>query len=919
MEINIYIHMESILRKRVSRLEIKTADSPCRGSLEWYRQRHEMLTASEVPTALGENRYENEQTLMNRKVKFMEASIDNEDWVTQRQPIALDIYRMMNPQEEIIELNLVTHPSIKWLGSGSINLTRSGKLVSIVAPKHRRIRGSSAENEDEAALKYFFQVAQIKLEITNVNLCDFVQVGFSVYDNKHEWENQKCKSKTVAGQTIIPAKHDLFIKQTQKTLYWIVDTYKCDTIERESYWFRCVALPRLKHFHRQWIQYKKAGLGKLAKDVSVPVMTAASEDEWDEWVSATKTHNYMRSDCLLDWLDYYVGHPKNMPNIQVQKIQTKSTNIRGDIPSYHGFLMERGVEFEDLVLQNLYKRFRDHIVSVASGAEARSIPRANETIEAMKKGVPIIYQGVLHDHQRKTYGMPDLIVRSDWLNKLVVHPCITTEMAEQPAPDLGNNPWHYRVIDIKLSSLRFNADLRTLRNQKNLACYKAQVCIYNDAVAQIQGYTPSAAYILGRQWTCDRVGLMPNKSKDPFDRLGVVDFTNFDYPILAQTTDAIEWIRRMRTEGKTWSICPPSVPELYPNMNNDHDGPWYAIKKRLANQNSEITMLWHCGVKHREKALQYGICSWTDPECTVETLGMTGPKRVPILEAILNVNKRKDTLVLPCHIKNNMHRWKFTQDYCDFYVDIEAVNDVIMGPGTVSEDINSLIFMIGVGYVSSHNNKWEFKAFVVNEISMDEELRIIFEFEDFILKLCRSKNKLRLFHWGHYDRNIFQKKLRQYGLDNSKLGPECWVDFLRVVKAEPVVIRGALNFGLKEMAKAMHKHGLIKNYYEQHSVCSNGLSAMIAAWNCHLEAKKLKVSMQMLPLMKSVKSYNEMDCKLVWEIVHYLRTYHVDSKQANTIADIAGINEPQSHNECRKRKRNDSSSKVIIHKKFKIC
>ena len=930
--------MESIIRKRVARLEQLASKAPERGSLEWYRRRHDMLTASDVPTAMDENRYESSSALLRRKTKFMEASIDKADWVTERQPVALDIYRLMHPGEELVELSLISHPGITWLGSGSVNVTRSGKLVAVVAPHHRTIRGDDKNNDDEYALEYFWKVAQTKLEICNLNRCDFVQVSFTVFHNQQAWEREQQSSVRTRsnrgkffGQTVIPAKEDeLFLLQRkQTTVYWRVDTYKCDEIERDSAWFRRTALPRLKLFWKQLKYYKKHGLGELVRQqreiqpIGIRNLRLSNDNnkqqhidkEWNEWVSASKVHNYFRSDCLLDWLNYYVGDNRTSTTIKTIATPTTPTTPDNSKPNYQQFIMERGVEFEDRVIRNLYHRFRDHIVAIASGAEAQSKERASETIDAMKRGVPIIYQAVLHDYSRKTYGMPDLLVRSDWLNRIVTHPCIDPETAKIPAPKLPDSQWHYRVIDIKLSTLRFNVDLRTLRNQGSIPCYKGQVAVYNDAVGYIQGYTPNNAYLLGRKWTCHSASEGFQSVNDPFDRLGVVDFTSFDYPILPRVEDAIAWIRRMRTEGHEWTLSPPSIPELYPNMNNEYDAPWHGVKKRLSRNNAEITALWHCGVKNREHALQYGIDRWTDPECTVETLGMTGPKRVPILEAILAINKsrRNDVLVLPRFIRNNYQNWKTKDGFMDFYVDIEAVNDVVMG----EDDSCSLIFMIGVGFVTD-SGTWQFRAFAVDQITKDEELRIILEFHDYVLRLAQTENKeIRLIHWGHYDRTMFMKKVQQYQLETTwQLTRDCWLDFLTVVKTEPVVVRGALNFGLKEVAKALYQHGLIRHYYQHDSVCSNGLNAMIAAWNCHLEAKTRGVSMQTLPLMKSVTKYNEMDCKLVWEIVDYLRSNHVSST-TTTIADIIHTTTTR-----RKRKRNPQQQQQKTtrkHKKIKIC
>ena len=53
-----------------------------------------------------------------------------------------------------------------------------------------------------------------------------------------------------------------------------------------------------------------------------------------------------------------------------------------------------------------------------------------------------------------------------------------------------------------------------------------------------------------------------------------------------------------------------------------------------------------------------------------------------------------------------------------------------------------------------------------------------------------------------------------------------WFDFLtRVVREEPVVVRGAMGFGLKDVAQAMFNLGLIDTNWEQGP--GHGLGAMV--------------------------------------------------------------------------------------------
>jgi hypothetical protein len=66
----------------------------------------------------------------------------------------------------------------------------------------------------------------------------------------------------------------------------------------------------------------------------------------------------------------------------------------------------------------------------------------------------------------------------------------------------------------------------------------------------------------------------------------------------------------------------------------------------------------------------------------------------------------------------------------------------------------------------------------------------------------------------------------------------------------------------------MQKHGMIKGTLD--SSCDNGMSAMIKAWKVYQSDKDVDASEK----MKDIVKYNEFDCKVLWEILSYLRKNH---------------------------------------------
>ena len=623
--------------------------------------------------------------------------------------------------------------------------------------------------------------------------------------------------------------------------------------------------------------------------VAVPV----SHEDWRQWVSAGRTRNWMLDDPLIDWLQLY---GKSHGYIPRQEVEGYDKDL-----DFLEFIFDRGREFEAGIL----RLFREQYEVTTIARDYREISRldkAEETFEAMRRGVPIIYQAVLWDAHNMNYGSPDFLVRSDVLRCLF--PESTSEQgAAASAPDLGANGWHYLVVDTKFTTLRLSSSGAELANGGGAPAYKAQLYIYNRMLGRLQGFEPPESYLLGRGWQRTQGGVT-HRGSNAMERLGPVPQSGTvanGVPIANAVEEALRWVRRVRTQGRDWQLLPkPSVPELYPNMSNaddadmmleirptemepglEEDGPvgqWVGVKRWLAGELKELTQLWQVGVGKRKQAHADGWCRWDDPGLTADAVGVGGPKTGPVLEQILAVNTHDGSPVRPLRVEKTREEWHATPSI-EFYVDFEYCNDLNDDFSKLPEKGGQpLIFMIGCGHVES--GEWKFKSLVANRLTEDEELRIIHEWVVHMAavrdRLDPSNGKPRIFHWSRAELTALDnaynsaRARRQERADWPELG---WYDFLaKVMREEPVVVRGALGFSLKAVANAMHSHGIIETDWAESPI--DGLGAMVGAWRCDEEARKQGVAMTRLSLMDEIVRYNEVDCKAMMEIVRYLRTNH---------------------------------------------
>jgi len=136
-------------------------------SPEWLALRENLLTASDVASALGHNRYERPDDLLRKKVlKTAWAGNAATEHGTRLEPVARDLYDAQTGRKTH-EIGLVQHPRYPFLGGSADGVTEDGILVEIKCPLTRKI-----ENK---VPKHYMPQIQLLLEILDLDVCDFVQ------------------------------------------------------------------------------------------------------------------------------------------------------------------------------------------------------------------------------------------------------------------------------------------------------------------------------------------------------------------------------------------------------------------------------------------------------------------------------------------------------------------------------------------------------------------------------------------------------------------------------------------------------------------------------------------------------------------------------------------------------------------------
>ena len=607
------------------------------------------------------------------------------------------------------------------------------------------------------------------------------------------------------------------------------------------------------------------GIDALTLNASAKADVPSSREEWDAWVSATATRNFVLGNPLIDWLARH-GAAAGFDRDDASSDHDPRTD-------FTSFIMRKGIEFEAAIAAHL-ATLRPLIKLSATPGEVRDLAVAERTFAAMAGGAPIIHQGVLRDAATRTYGAPDFLVRSDVLSELFPG-AIDDDEAARPAPGLGGERWHYVVVDAKFTTVHLLAG-GGVGNSGSAPAFKAQLFIYNRALGRLQDYEPREAFLLGRGIEHTVQG-QTHRSSSAMEELGPVSMD--DDALGMRVAAACEWVRRVRTEGARWSALPlPSVHELWPNMSETADFPWHDAKAKIAHDLSELTLLWQVGPDKRDAAHRAGITSWRDERLSPAAVGIVGGSRGPVLQALLDANRDDGgPPVRPAHVRAHEADWR-PVPALEFYVDFETVSDLNDDFAEIpARGGQPLIFMIGCGH--TEDGRWVFEQFVAERLSEEHEALAIEAWVAHMASLAAAHGMAEpgpyVIHWSPAERSTLETAYNS--ARNRHPGREwpavrwfdCWKN---VALGEPVVVRGALNFGLKSVAKALHALGIIESSWEDSPL--DGLGAMVGAWWCDGEAARTGARLGDVELMREIGRYNEIDCKGMMEVIRYLREHH---------------------------------------------
>jgi len=584
----------------------------------------------------------------------------------------------------------------------------------------------------------------------------------------------------------------------------------------------------------------------------------------NSWNSASSVHNYLLNDPILDYFKF------NSSNFS----GSNDSNFEG---SFLKYILNKGTIFENNVISLIKQKLSENdFVKVAQDfTDIRNPLKFKETIDLMSEGIPVIYQGVLHDYENKVYGSPDLIIRSDFINKIMDEKCIVD------VPDKEYEGFIYKIIDIKFNTLKLRADGIHLLNTGRTKCNKGQIIIYNNMLSKILKYNNRYCYILGRGYTYYKNG-SSFKNNSCFSKLGHIDTIKIDEPYHEKIDNALSWITDVKKNHNSYILRPPSRKELYPNMCNTYDMPYHNLKKQLASEIKEITLLWNVGVEHRENAHEKGIFKYDDPLLSTDILKTGSGKKTNVIGEMLSL-LHSNKLMNKNKIENDYEFNIFKKCPLEFYIDFETINNIVDDFTELPKiSIEVLVFMIGLYSVQIDefgNEICQNFTFTAKNLDRNSEKQIFKEMYETIATLIKESNininsddDINFYHWSHAEPSIFKNILDRYSEISLK---NCdfylnFCDICKIFQSEPILFKGIFDFSLKSISKFMMQNSMIDSEYN-YSDITCGLEAMILAYNAYKQLPNNSLITDN-EIIKKIINYNKIDCILIYKIVTFLRT-----------------------------------------------
>ena len=168
---------------------IQNIPQPEQRTEEWYKFRHNLITASSIWKTLKSQSTIN-QIIYEKCKPYTVPSMNDVDsplhWGHKYEPVSVNFYEYLY-DTKVGDYGCIKHPKYYYIGASpdGINIDennkRYGRMLEIKNIVNRKINGIPK-------MEYWIQM-QVQMETCNLNECDFLETQFKEYNNYNEFIN----------------------------------------------------------------------------------------------------------------------------------------------------------------------------------------------------------------------------------------------------------------------------------------------------------------------------------------------------------------------------------------------------------------------------------------------------------------------------------------------------------------------------------------------------------------------------------------------------------------------------------------------------------------------------------------------------------------------------------------------------------
>lgn len=296
--LELYIKMFENSRYRVDSLYLISKNQPAQRTIAWHRQRHTCVTASDISSALGNNKYKSARQVILEKCGHNKFTGNKYTmWGNRFEPVATMFYEHYR-KVVIYEATLLIHPIYAFIGASCDGFVvdeknKEGYLIEIKCPYTRMPSGIIPI--------HYWEQPQIQMEVSKIHKCIFLDCKFEEYQNEEDFFNdidivpargvyleyldtiyntlhytypEKIIEKTERKDLDSLVKkfeeeicHDHMRYIKKRFVFWKLSFFEEVTIMRDRQWFT-KNLPKLRQFWKTVEHYREQGIENL-KTVSI--------------------------------------------------------------------------------------------------------------------------------------------------------------------------------------------------------------------------------------------------------------------------------------------------------------------------------------------------------------------------------------------------------------------------------------------------------------------------------------------------------------------------------------------------------------------------------------------------------------------------------------------------------------------------